>query len=96
VGDCVIARTCLRRLDARVGAVVHAEQHVVDALAVSGDVAGQVALIIREMGLDRGDEAMEQSARAPVMAPVRPGFTRRAGSIRRQVPAHEVRGPRSE
>lgn len=86
-------RTCLLRLDGQVGAIVAAEEHVVDPAVVSGEVAGQLGRIAQQMGLAAGTAAVEQSDRAFGFEPVKLGFTRETGSIRRQAPPHGGREP---
>lgn len=83
-------RTCLLLLDGQVGAVVNAERHGADPAAVSGEVAGALERIAQQMGLGAGDGVVQPSNRAPGLEPVKPGFTREAGSFRRQVPPHAV------
>jgi hypothetical protein len=81
-------RTCLLRLDCEVGAVVHAEKHLADPAVVSGEVAGQLERMAQQTGLGAGDGVVEGPGRAPGFEPVKPGFTRQAGSFRRRVPPH--------
>ena len=80
-------RTSLLRLDGQVGAVVNAERHVVDPAVVSGEVAGQLGRLVQQMGLGTGDEAVGFPDEALVFEPVKPSFTREAGSVRRTGPA---------
>lgn len=86
-------RTCLLRLDGQVGAVVHAEKYVADSAVVSCELAGHLGRIAQQMGLGSGDGVVEQLGNAPGFEPVKPGFTREAGSFRRQVPPHGVGDP---
>jgi hypothetical protein len=78
-------RTSLLWLDGQVGTIVNAEKHVVDPAAVSGEVAGQLERLVQQMGLGAGDGVVEPSSSARGFEPVKPGFTREAGLIRRQV-----------
>ncbi len=80
-------RTALLRLDGRVGVVVNAERHVVDPAVVSGEVAGQLGRLAQQMGLGTGDEGVGYPDKALVFEPVKPSFTREAGSSRRTGPA---------
>ncbi len=84
-------RTGLLRLDGQVVAVVNAEKHVVDPAVVFDEVAGQLGRVARQMGLDTGDGAVEQSGEAPGFEPAKPTYTRVAGLFRRQVPPPAVR-----
>ncbi len=84
-------RAPLLRLDGQVGAVVNAEKHVVDPAVVSDEVVGQLERIAHQMGLDTDNGAVKQSGEVPAFEPVKPGFTRVAGSFRRQVPPPAVR-----
>ncbi len=65
--------------------MVNAEKHMVDRAVVSDEVAGQLERIAQQMGLDAGGGAVEPSSSAPGFEPVKPGFTRDTGLIRRQV-----------
>lgn len=85
--------TCLLRFDGQMGAIVNAEKHLVDPAVVSGEVAGQLGWIAQRMGLDAGEGAAEPSSSAPGFGFVKGGFTREAGSIRRQVPSRGLRDP---
>ncbi len=76
-------RTALLRLDGRVGVVVNAEKHEVDPPVISGEVAGQLGRLVQQMGLGTGDEAVGYSDKALVFEPIKPSFTREAGSNRR-------------
>jgi hypothetical protein len=78
-------RTCLLRLDGQVGAVVNVERHVVNPAVVSGEVAGQLGRLAQQMDLGAGDGTVEQPSSATRFGPIKPGFTREAGLIRRQV-----------
>jgi hypothetical protein len=86
-------RTIMLRLDSQVGAVVNTEKHVVDPAVVSGEVTRQLEQIAEQMGLG-GDGMVEQPYKAFGFVPIKPGFTREAGSFRRQVPPRGVRDPR--
>ena len=86
-----LLRTRLLRLDGEVGTVVEAEKQVVDSPAISGDVARHLKYRAQQMGLDPGDGEVEQPGNGPGFEPAKPGFTRVAGSFRRQVPPHAVR-----
>jgi hypothetical protein len=77
-------RARLLRLDGQVGAVVNAEKHGVDPVVVSGEVAGQLGRLVQQMDLGAGDGAVVQSGRELGFEPIKPGFTREAGSFRRQ------------
>ncbi len=80
-----LLRVRLLRLDSQVGAVVNGEKHVIDPAVFSGEVAGQLRRIAQQLGVGAGDGAVEQSDRAPGFESVKPGFTREAGLVRRQV-----------
>ncbi len=80
-------RSRLLRLDGQIGAVAHAERHAVDPAVISGEVAGELGRLVQQMGLDTGDEAVGYSDGALVFEPVKPSFTREAGSNRRTGPA---------
>jgi len=86
-------RTCLLRLDSQVGAVVNVEKCVVDPAGVPDEVVGQLERIAQQMGLNSGNGVVGQLGSAPGFEPVKPGFTRVAGSFRRQVPPHGVGTP---
>ncbi len=75
----------LLRLDGQVGVVVDAEKHMIDPPLISGDVAGELERVARQMGLGTAGEVVGQSDAAQVFPPAKPGFTREAGSLRRQV-----------
>ncbi|MDQ4036946.1 MAG: hypothetical protein M3313_01000 [Actinomycetota bacterium] len=62
---------------------MNAEKQVAGPAAASGDLVEQLGRIAQEMGLDA---TAEQSDEAFGFGPVKPGFTREAGSFRRQVP----------
>ncbi|MCA1707030.1 MAG: hypothetical protein LC808_28695 [Actinobacteria bacterium] len=83
-------RARLLRFDGQVGAVVNAEKQVVDPAVAPGKLAEQLERIAQQMGLSPGGAA-EQSGKDFVLEPAKPGFTRVAGSIRRQVPPQEIR-----
>ncbi len=76
-------RTALLRLDGRVGVVVNAERHVVDPAVVSGEVAGRLGRLVQQMGLGTGDVAAGCRYTPLVFEPIKPSFTREAGSSRR-------------
>ena len=78
-------RTALLRLDGRVGVVVNAEKQVADPAVVSGEVARQLGWLVQQMGLGTGDEAVNYP-NALVFEPIKPSFTREAGSTRRTGP----------
>lgn len=86
-----LLRTRLLWLDGEVGTAVETDKQVVDSAAVSGDLARHLGRLAQQMGLGAGDEEVEQPGRGPGFEPVKPGFTREAGSFRRQVPPHAVR-----
>lgn len=77
--------TCLLRLDGAVGAVVNAEKHLANPAVVFGEVAGELGRLVQQIGLGAGDGVVEQSDKAPTFGPVKPDFTREAGSIRQWV-----------
>lgn len=79
-------RTTLLRLDGGVGAVVNAEKHLAGSAAISVDLARHLGRLVQQMGLDAENGVVEQSGGVPGFEPVKPGFTREAGSFRRQVP----------
>jgi hypothetical protein len=86
-----LLRSALLRLDGQLAAIVKAETHVVDPVAVSDELARQLKRIAQQMGLGAGDGAAKESGKVRGFEPVKPGFTREAGSFRRQVPPHGVR-----
>ena len=86
-------RTGLLRLDGQVGTVVNTEKHVVDPAVLSGEVAGQLGQLMQQTGLGTDSGVVEPSSRAFGFESVKPGFTREAGSFRRQVPPHGLQGP---
>ena len=75
----------LLQLDGQVGAVVNAEKHVADPAAVSGELARQLGRLAQQMGFGTGNGVADHAEVAPGFEPVKPGFTREAGSIRRWV-----------
>lgn len=77
-------RICLLRFDGQVGAVVDAEKLVVDPEVVSGEVAEQLRRIAQQMSLGTRARVVNQPDREFRFKPVKPGFTREAGSIRRR------------
>lgn len=79
-------RNHLLRRDGHVGTVVNAEKHVSRPMVVSGELAGELGRIARQMGLGTDDGVAEQSGKVPGSGCVSPGFTREVGSFRRQVP----------
>ena len=87
-------RSRLLCLDGALGVVVNAEKRVVDPWIVSGEVGGQLERIAQQMGLGAGDGVVKQLGSVLELEPVKPDFTREAGSFRRQgslygVPAQE-------
>lgn len=80
-------RTSLLRLDGQVGAVVNAEKHVADPGVVSGEVARHLRRLAQQVGQGTGDEAVGYPDKALVFKPIKPSFTREAGSNRRTGPA---------
>jgi hypothetical protein len=78
-------RTRLLRLDGEVGTVVNAEKHVVDPAVISGEVAARFGRLVQQMcpGAEHG--VVEQPSNATGFGPVKPGFTREAGSVRQRV-----------
>lgn len=86
-----LLRTRLLWLDGEVGTAVEAEKQVVDSAAVSGDLARHLKRLVQQMGLGTGDGEAERSGEVPGFEPVKPAFTREAGSFRRQVSHHGVR-----
>ena len=77
-------RTYLLRLDGELGAVVNVEKRVVDPWIVSGEVGRQLERISQQMGLGAGDGVVKQLGSVLEFEPVKPDFTREAGSFRRQ------------
>lgn len=79
-------RINLLRLDGQIGAAVNAEkQKQMDAPGVGlGKVAEQLERVAQQMGLGVGNGVVEQADRELSGEPVKPGFTREAGSFRRQ------------
>ncbi len=74
--------TFLSRLDGQVGVAVNAEKHVVNPVTLSNEVVGQLARMAQQVYPDAGDGAVEQLDRTAKLEPVKPGFTREAGSLR--------------
>ncbi|MBV9143160.1 MAG: hypothetical protein JO115_19975 [Pseudonocardiales bacterium] len=75
-------RTGLLRCDGQVATAVNAEKYVVGPTVVSGEVAEQLGRLAQQMGV--GDGALKQPSGALGFEPLKPGFTREAGSIQRQ------------
>ncbi len=80
--------TSLLRLDGQVGSVVNAEKHVAGSGPVSHDIARHLGQLLEQMGLDAGNGTAGLSYKALAFERVKPGFTREAGSFRRQDPPH--------
>ncbi|MGH3865454.1 MAG: hypothetical protein ACRDQ4_04805 [Pseudonocardiaceae bacterium] len=75
--------------------MVRTEKHTTGpaAVPVTGGMAQRLRRIAQQMELDAGDKIVDSSDRAPGFGPVKLGFTREAGSFRRQVSPHGVRDP---
>lgn len=81
-GDPGSLRTRLLQLDGQVGAVANAEKHATKPAAVSGDLARHLRRIAQQMGLDAGPETADEPHTARAFEPIKPSFTREAGSSR--------------
>lgn len=84
-------RTDLLRLDGEVGTAVEAGKQVVEPTAVSDDLARHLGRLVQQMGLSAGDGMVEKSDREFGFEPLKPGFTREAGSFRRQGSPQRIR-----
>ncbi len=58
-------------------------------VAVSGDLSRHLGVVALQMGLDTGNGSTGHSNRALVFEPIKPSFTREAGSRGGQVPPRE-------
>ncbi len=79
-------RAALVRLDGQVGVVVNAEKQMAGPAVVSGDLARHLGRLAQQMGLGTGNGTADHSDRALVFEPIKPSFTREAGSRRRAGP----------
>ncbi len=86
-------RTRLFRCDGQTGEEVDSEKNAVNSAMVSGAVTGQIERFAPQMGLGSGDGANGTTSSAIECGSVKPGFTRKAGSFRRQALPRGVRGP---
>jgi hypothetical protein len=71
--------------------MVNVEKQVSDPGVGLRDVAEQLKRVAQQTDLGAGDGEVEEPGKGPGFVPVKPGFSRVAGSFRRQVPPHAVR-----